>query len=238
MDRSSILRASTSSDNRAPRLRRRGALSCMPRAPLGAGGRMASMDEQRHETDVDRAVAATRPRPRSPSSGRSAGSTSRSRPPRRSGVVVDRRAGRHVVGPAPRDDPDALRAPDGRPDAYGSKLSLLCFRSSAIAIYVGLTVASAYPRVFNMPWRVTEENRIAQYRTTATFLRFIKAWIVWLFAYSGLGERRRGLERRVRALFGPWFVVPVGAAPRGGSAAYLCRHLALPLTARPERRSP
>jgi len=52
----------------------------------------------------------------------------------------------------------------GKPDAWGSKTSLLLIPVVSIVIYAGLTVLNKYPYIFNYPVPITEENASKQYR--------------------------------------------------------------------------
>ncbi len=110
--------------------------------------------------------------------------------------------------------------PNGRPSAYGSKYTLLVLPAIAILEYVVLTAAAGYPKWFNMPWRITAENRIAQYRATLTFVRGIKAWLVWTLAYFAWATIAASSWTSA-ALFGLWLILSTVAIPVGGLAVYL-----------------
>jgi hypothetical protein len=110
---------------------------------------------------------------------------------------------------------------DGKADAYGGKATLLVLPAMAAAIFVALTALAAYPRMLNMPWRITPENRLVQYRGTLSFLRFVKAWEAWLFAALAWMSVSAAAGTGSRAGPGPWFPVAAAAIPLAGLVWYL-----------------
>lgn len=73
--------------------------------------------------------------------------------------------------------------PSGRPDAWGSKTSLLLLAAFSIVLYSGLTVLARYPHKYNFPVRITEENAPRQYLLARSFMGWLKVEVVWLLAY-------------------------------------------------------
>ncbi|MDI3341340.1 MAG: DUF1648 domain-containing protein [Sphaerobacter sp.] len=80
--------------------------------------------------------------------------------------------------------------PTGEPDAWGRKAWLLFPPLVMMVLYTALTILSRYPHIFNYPWRITAENAARQYRLARTMLSWLKAELVWLFAYLTWGTVR------------------------------------------------
>ncbi len=73
--------------------------------------------------------------------------------------------------------------PLGRPDAYGSKHSILFLFAIQVAIYLGLSRLHRHPEKFNYPVKVTEANAPELHRLGLRLLSGLKAFISCLFAY-------------------------------------------------------
>jgi uncharacterized membrane protein len=71
----------------------------------------------------------------------------------------------------------------GKPDAWGGKWILWFFPGISLVLYIGLTILSRYPHIYNYPWPITEKNAAAQYHLARTMIVALKAEIILLFAY-------------------------------------------------------
>ncbi len=71
----------------------------------------------------------------------------------------------------------------GKSDAWGGKWILWLLPGISLAIYIGLTVLSQYPHIYNYPWPITEQNAAAQYHLARTLIGALKTGIVLIFAY-------------------------------------------------------
>lgn len=71
----------------------------------------------------------------------------------------------------------------GKPDAWGGKWILWLLPGISLVLYVGLTILSRYPHIYNYPWLITEKNAAAQYHLARTMIGALKAEIVLIFAY-------------------------------------------------------
>ncbi len=71
----------------------------------------------------------------------------------------------------------------GRPDAWGGKWTLWLLPGISLVLYVGLTILSRHPHIYNYPWPLTEQNAAAQYHIARTLLGALKTEIVVIFAY-------------------------------------------------------
>lgn len=71
----------------------------------------------------------------------------------------------------------------GQPDAWNGKGLLLVLPSISAGLYIGLTILSRYPHIYNYAWPITPENAATQYRLARQMIIVFKTEIVWLFAY-------------------------------------------------------
>src|SRR5262245_11993508 len=75
----------------------------------------------------------------------------------------------------------------GKPDAWGSRNTILILPIAGIVSYLLLTIINRYPHVFNYPVPITPENAERQYRLGQRIIRLVKAGIMLLFAYIEWG---------------------------------------------------
>jgi len=66
----------------------------------------------------------------------------------------------------------------GRPDSYGSKISIIVLPIVSTVIFFLLTFLSKYPHVFNYAAVITEENAEQQYTYGTRMLRFLKLAVI------------------------------------------------------------
>jgi len=71
----------------------------------------------------------------------------------------------------------------GAPDGWGGKSTLLVLPAIGLVIYIGLTILSRYPHVYNYLWHITPQNAKMQYENSRQMIILLKTEIVWLFAY-------------------------------------------------------
>ncbi len=74
----------------------------------------------------------------------------------------------------------------GTPDKYGSKISLIFELVFAILIFVFFAIIERYPKFWNMPVTVTEENKDRLYFVSALMIGILKVLIVPLMLYIGI----------------------------------------------------
>jgi uncharacterized membrane protein len=82
----------------------------------------------------------------------------------------------------------------GRPDGWGSPLSLLLLPVVALFLYGAITTASRFPSAFNYPTRVTAQNRDSLQQIALNMMAWIKAELCSLFAviqYSTIDTARQ-----------------------------------------------
>lgn len=79
----------------------------------------------------------------------------------------------------------------GEVDGYGSRLTLIIIPLFATLLIPGMLWLSRYPHIFNYPTKITPENKTAQYRLAARFIRIMAVGlgvvflhIVWMIIHS------------------------------------------------------
>lgn len=73
----------------------------------------------------------------------------------------------------------------GRPDAWGSRNTLLLFLVIPAVTHIGLTVLSRFPWVYNYPVQVTQENYRRLYALGRGMMLWLRTEMVWLFVALG-----------------------------------------------------
>jgi uncharacterized membrane protein len=71
----------------------------------------------------------------------------------------------------------------GEIDGWGNKMSLIVLPLIGVIVYVGLTLLSRVPHVFNYPTPITSQNARGQYQNGRLFMNSLKAVIVILFGF-------------------------------------------------------
>ena len=81
----------------------------------------------------------------------------------------------------------------GVPDAYGSKWMLLFEMALGILLVLMLAVLEHFPRFYNLPVKVTEENRDHLYKIGGGMLAILKVLLANLFILIGYGSIKESL---------------------------------------------
>ena len=68
-------------------------------------------------------------------------------------------------------------------DRWGGKNQILFLPIVSVFLYVLLTVVAFFPKSWNMPTKVTEENKTAVYNCMKTMIIMMKAELVGVFFY-------------------------------------------------------
>ncbi len=66
-------------------------------------------------------------------------------------------------------------------DGWGSKNSLLLFPVICLVMYALLTVVSFFPKTWNVPVKLTDENRVRVYTVTRSLLSMLKLMLLLNF---------------------------------------------------------
>jgi uncharacterized membrane protein len=88
----------------------------------------------------------------------------------------------HGPHPMPAQIPTHFNAV-GNADGWGSPATLLMLPVVAAVIYLTITLISLFPRTFNYPVAVTEENRARLEALTLEMITWLKAELVCFFAW-------------------------------------------------------
>ena len=78
----------------------------------------------------------------------------------------------------------------GQPDGWGSRNTLWLFAVVPLVIHVGFGLLVRVPHIYNYPTRVTPENAERLYRQGRQLMYWLRAEMVWLFAFLCWGTVR------------------------------------------------
>jgi len=71
----------------------------------------------------------------------------------------------------------------GTADQWGSKYSLLLLVGVTFVLYVGLSILSRFPHIYNYAFAITEENRQRQYLLARQMVTALKAELISVFVF-------------------------------------------------------
>ena len=71
----------------------------------------------------------------------------------------------------------------GQINKYGGKSNIIILVAITTVVFIGMTILSRFPRVFNYPVIITENNAFLQYRNMARMIRCLKLAIILVFGY-------------------------------------------------------
>lgn len=74
----------------------------------------------------------------------------------------------------------------GEVDGYGSKIFFVITPIIATLIFAGLYFCEKYPKLFNFPVKLNENNAIKQYEIAVSLVRKIQIFVQIMFAYISL----------------------------------------------------
>ena len=92
----------------------------------------------------------------------------------------------------------------GEPDAYDDKSMLLFMAVAAILLCFILTFLGRLPRLFQYPFKVTEENAKRQYENAAIGLRLINIVVALMFGYTSYATI--AISQETMDSLGAWFL--------------------------------
>ncbi|KRE73664.1 DUF1648 domain-containing protein [Paenibacillus sp. Soil750] len=82
----------------------------------------------------------------------------------------------------------------GEIDGWGNKMSLIALPLIGVIIYVGLTLLSKVPHVYNYPSQITPQNARGQYQNARLLINSLKTVIVILFGFIEWSVIQSGKE--------------------------------------------
>lgn len=92
----------------------------------------------------------------------------------------------------------------GVADGYGNKSTLLLLPLIGVLIYVGLTILSRFPHIFNYPVKITTQNAQRQYSLALKLLNLLKLTMVVLFTVISYSSIMTSMGNYTG--FGAWFI--------------------------------
>lgn len=93
----------------------------------------------------------------------------------------------------------------GEVDGTGPRAMIALFPAIALIMFVGFTILSRFPHVFNYLVAITESNAEAQYRNAQMLLAILKSIIAWLFC--GITWQTIQISRGAAARDFGWFIL-------------------------------
>ena len=69
----------------------------------------------------------------------------------------------------------------GIPDDYGPKSSVFFLPATGTILFIGITLLTRFPHIFNYPVKITPENQERQYRYALRMINFLKMSLVLIF---------------------------------------------------------
>jgi uncharacterized membrane protein len=107
----------------------------------------------------------------------------------------------------------------GQPDGFGGKSIELVLPMVGVIIYLVMTVSLHFPKVFNYPFTITEENADRQYKNAVAMIRIVKTLVALMFFYLTYGTIQTGLGQ-MQGL-GVWFAPVTLAASFGTVGVFI-----------------
>ncbi len=100
---------------------------------------------------------------------------------------------------------------DGKPNAYGSKATILLLPALLLLLTVGFSALARYPWIFNYPVVITAENAARQYRRGRTVLTVVNALMAALFAVIQWQIIQAALGATTGAFLSPTIIIAIVA---------------------------
>lgn len=72
----------------------------------------------------------------------------------------------------------------GLPDFWDGKGILWVMPGAGVFVYALMSIVGRFPGAWNFPVEITEQNARREYAITRSMLYWLKAEIVWIFAYT------------------------------------------------------
>lgn len=72
----------------------------------------------------------------------------------------------------------------GQVDHYGAKATIFLLPALGTVLFIGMTILNRFPRIFNYPVRITEENAFRQYTMVTRMVRYLKLSIILIFTIT------------------------------------------------------
>ena len=92
----------------------------------------------------------------------------------------------------------------GQANGFGRKSNILMLPLIATILFIGLTILSKFPHIFNYPRNINQDNALRQYTIATRMIRYLKLIIVIVFGLIALKTIQN--ENREADGLGVWFL--------------------------------
>jgi len=92
----------------------------------------------------------------------------------------------------------------GEADDFGGKASILALPIIATIIFVGISILSRFPHIFNYPVNITKENAQRQYSMATRLMRYVNLITVLILGYITFSTIQSAKGQTVG--LGTWFL--------------------------------
>ncbi len=92
----------------------------------------------------------------------------------------------------------------GEVDGFSEKVTIITLPLISTILFIGLSILSKFPHVFNYPITITEDNAVRQYTNATRMIRMLKLIIVTVFGIITYETIRIGKGQTNR--LGAWFL--------------------------------
>jgi uncharacterized membrane protein len=82
---------------------------------------------------------------------------------------------------------------NGKPDGFSSKSTIWFLPTVTLIMYIGLTILSRFPHIYNYPYNITVDNAERQYKNSAMMIRLLKMLLAFQFLYMTYAKIKIGL---------------------------------------------
>jgi uncharacterized membrane protein len=93
----------------------------------------------------------------------------------------------------------------GQPNGFGGKSGIFMLPALATIMFIGFSVLSRFPWIFNYMVKITEHNAFMQYKNATKMMRNLKLSLVIVFGLSAYQSMQVALGNA--ADIGSWFIV-------------------------------
>lgn len=81
----------------------------------------------------------------------------------------------------------------GEIDGYGSKTYMIIEPIIMVVLFIIISITERFPRFWNMPVKITPENRDRQYKIACALLGFMKVMCIIIFIVAGVASINPGV---------------------------------------------
>lgn len=109
----------------------------------------------------------------------------------------------------------------GTPDGSGSKWTLLLFPAILIIMFIAMTAMTRFPKAYNYPVKLTEQNKAVQYELAKSFVQVLILEVTVLMGYIQWAIVRGAIEDKL--MFDSRVIIALAVILIGSVAIYFYR---------------